>query len=81
MPLTAEKLYEDALSLSSEARAHLAERLVFSLAEGIPPAIEKEHLAEVRRRMAEVDSGAVKLIPGGQVLAKGRAELKRLAKK
>jgi len=81
MATTTEQVYLDALRLPSEARAQLADRLVFSLAEGIPPEIEKAHLAEVRRRMTQVAAGEVKLIPGRQALAKARAELKRLAKK
>jgi hypothetical protein len=38
----------------------------------IPPDIERAQLDEARRRMTEVDSGKVTLIPGDQALAKVR---------
>jgi len=75
MPATAEQLFRDALSLSPEARADLTDRLVASSAEAIVPEIERAHLAEVRRRIAAVDSGEERLIAGGQVVADGRALL------
>jgi hypothetical protein len=78
MSATAEQLFREALSLSPEARADLTDRLVASSAEAIVPEIERAHLAEVRRRIAGVDSGKERLITGGQVLADGRALLASL---
>jgi hypothetical protein len=37
----------------------LTDRLVASSAEAIDPGIERAHLDEVRRRMAQLDSGEV----------------------
>lgn len=75
------QLLEAAEQLSAPERAELADRLVERLADDIPPDIEAAHLAEVRRRIAQVESGEVKMIPGEQVLAEGRALLARLASK
>ena len=75
MPATAEQLFRDALTLSPEARADLTDRLVASSAEAIVPETERAHLAEVRRRIAAVDSEEERLIAGGQVIADGRALL------
>lgn len=59
MVTSAEQLFLQALSLSPEARAELTDRLVASSAEAIDPGIERAHLEEVRRRMAQLDSGEV----------------------
>jgi hypothetical protein len=59
MDPSAEQLFLQALSLSPEARAELTDRLVASSAEAIDPGIERAHLDEVRRRMAQLDSGEV----------------------
>jgi len=40
----------------------------------IPPDIERAHLDEVQRRIAEVESGAVTHIPGDQVIAEAPAK-------
>jgi putative addiction module component (TIGR02574 family) len=66
MPTTAEQLYREALSLPLEARADLIERLVATLAEEIPSEITRAQLDEVHRRIAQVESGEVALIPGDE---------------
>jgi putative addiction module component (TIGR02574 family) len=60
------------MSLAPETRAELAERLIGSLAEDVSSEITNSQLAEVRRRIAEVESGKVELIPGDEVLARAR---------
>ena len=69
---TAEKIYQDALALPAETRVELTERLVASLADDVPPEIQRAHLDEVRRRIAQVESGEVELIPGEEALAQVR---------
>lgn len=69
---TSEEIFQEAMTLSPEVRAELAERLIGSLAEDISPEITSAQLDEVRRRIAEVESGAVELIPGDEVLARAR---------
>jgi hypothetical protein len=68
----AEQVYEDALRLPREKRADLADRLIESLGEDIPPEIAKAHLEEIHRRMSQVESGEVSLVPGDKALAKVR---------
>jgi len=72
---TSEEIFRDAAALPPEARAELAERLIASLAEDVSPEITGAQLAEVRRRIAEVESGEAQLIPGDQVLAPVRNPL------
>ena len=69
---TSEEIFAKALSLSPEVRAKLAERLIGSLAGEISPEITNLHLAEVRRRIAQVESAEVELIPGDEALARVR---------
>jgi putative addiction module component (TIGR02574 family) len=72
---TTEQIFSDAATLPHEARAELAERLIASLAEDVLPEITGAQLAEVRRRIAQVESGEVALIPGDEVLAPVRSLL------
>lgn len=58
--------------LSPPERAELADRLIETLADDIPPEIERAQFDEVRRRIAEVDSGEVALLPGEQALEQVR---------
>ena len=67
-----EEIFHEAMTLSPDVRAELAERLIGSLAEDVSPEITKAQLAEVQRRIAEVESGEVELIPGDDVLARAR---------
>jgi len=69
---TSEEIFRDAAALPHEARAELAERLIASLAADVSPEITEAQLAEVRRRIAEVESGEAQLIPGDEVLARVR---------
>ena len=69
---TSEEIFREAMTLSPEVRAELAERLIGSLVEDVSPEISAAQLAEVRRRIAEVESAEVELIPGDEVLARAR---------
>jgi len=60
------------MALPPAARAELTERLIESLAQDVSPEITSEQLAEVRRRIAQVESGEVELIPGDEALARVR---------
>jgi putative addiction module component (TIGR02574 family) len=69
---TSEKIFRDAMALSPDARVELTERLVESLAQDVSPEISSAQLGEVRRRIAQVESGAVELISGDEALARVR---------
>ena len=58
--------------LPPEVRAELAERLISSLAEDVSQEIARAQLAEVRKRIAQVESGEAELIPGDEALARAR---------
>ena len=69
---TTEEIFRDAVALPRDIRAELTERLIASLAEDISPEITRAQLAEVRRRIAQVESGEVALVPGDEALARVR---------
>ena len=72
MSLTVEQIAEEALSLSEDARALLADRLVESLDPAQDERIRKLWAVEAIRRRDEVRSGRVKTIPAGEALARVR---------
>lgn len=69
---TFEEIFNDALTLPCDVRTELAERLIASLAEDTSPEITSAQLAEVRRRIAQVQSGEAVLVPGDEALARVR---------
>ena len=69
---TSEEIFQDAVALPPDVRAELTERLIASLADDISPEITNAQLAEVRRRIAQVESGEAALIPGDEALARVR---------
>lgn len=74
MSFTVEVLEAEALNLPVAERARLIEKLIVSL--DAEPDIEAAWAAEVERRHAEMDSGAVSLLPGAETLARLKAEFR-----
>ena len=64
MNLTVEQIAEEALSLPSEARALLADRLVESLDPAEDGYVHQLWIAEARRRRDDVRNGRTQTIPG-----------------
>jgi putative addiction module component (TIGR02574 family) len=67
---TPEENFRDAVALPPDVRAELIERLIASLANDISPEITSAQFAEVRRRIAQVESGEAVLIPGAEAWAR-----------
>ena len=74
MPTSFEVLEAEVLGLSAAERSRLLERLIASL--DADPEIQEAWVQEAERRDAEVDSGAVSLVPGEQVLSRLRSDLR-----
>ncbi|MCC6486474.1 MAG: addiction module protein [Candidatus Hydrogenedentes bacterium] len=72
MPLSIETLEAEVLGLPPAERARLLEKLISSL--DVDPCIEEAWAAEVERRNAEIEQGAVSTVPGPEVLARLKAE-------
>lgn len=66
------RILDEAEQLSIAEREELADRLVESLVRDIPPEIQRAHVTEVRRRIAEVASGEVSLVSGDEAMRRVR---------
>jgi len=77
MVTTIEQLAEQAMALSSESRAQLADLLVESLDTQALGQLDQLWVSEAKRRRDEVRSGQVKTIPGQTALQKVRDALRR----
>ena len=63
------ELLEKALALSTQERGLLIDQLIQSLDEGPPEeGVEEAWAEEIKRRVDDIRSGKVKMIPGEQVL-------------
>jgi putative addiction module component (TIGR02574 family) len=63
------EVLEKALTLSTQERGLLIDRLVESLDEGpAEEGVEEAWAEEIKRRVDDIRSGKVKMIPGEQVL-------------
>ena len=71
------EILEEVAKLSQPEKAELADFLAERLVGEIPDDVEKAHLDTVQRRIAEVESGRVKLIPGADALAQVRDAITR----
>lgn len=65
-------ILEETQQLSAVEREELVDCLLESLGQEIPDGIAAAQMTEVRRRIKEVESGAVTLIPGDEALARVR---------
>ena len=78
MSSTLESLTAEALKLSVEERAELAERLIASVEP--PPPLHPAWDAEMARRIADLDAARTEAIPGAQVFAELRAMIEARSK-
>ncbi len=68
---------DDALSLPVEMRVQLVDKLLQSLNLPTQKEVEEAWAKEVDRRIAQVEKGEVKLLPGEEVLARLRRKHRR----
>ena len=66
------RILDEAEQLSIAEREELADRLVERLVRDISPEVHRVQMVEVRRRVAELESGQVSLVPGEVALAQVR---------
>ncbi len=69
-----EALEAEAMKLSPEERARLADRLIASLSEDAE--IEEAWATEVERRIAEIEAGRAPVVPAAEAIARARDALK-----
>ena len=73
----AAEVLKDALALSPEVRAVLIDSLIGSLDQAVDAAAEETWREEIHRRLQEIDSGAVPLIPWEEARRRLRSRLVR----
>lgn len=66
------RILDEAEQLSVAEREELADRLVESLVRDVPAEMQRAHVVEVRRRIAEVEAGQVSLVSGGEAMRRVR---------
>lgn len=76
MPVDLDQITQDALSLPSDARAALAERLLQSLDDKELSEIDQAWVDEAERRYQELKEGKVSGIPASEVFTQIREELR-----
>ena len=72
-----DKLLKEALLLPAEERASLVEKLLQSLNPPTEAEVDRLWVEEAERRVSQIGSGEVEVIPGEQVFAKIRAKYQR----
>jgi len=77
MSKVAERVFGDALSLPADARLSLVEKLLLSLNLPTQEEIDRLWAEESERRIAQIDRGDVKLVPGEEVFTKIRGKYRR----
>jgi len=76
MSPNAQRLLDEARQLPPDEREWLAEFLLIKEEKVSSAEVESAWGDEIKRRLDEIDSGAVKMIPGDEVLARMDARLK-----
>ena len=72
MDVTLEQVYREALRLSDESKACLAEKLVEYLEANMSPQLQREHMEIVNKRRQQILSGRVTPIDGSEALGRAR---------
>jgi putative addiction module component (TIGR02574 family) len=72
MPMTLKELYAETRQLPREQAAELIDLLLIDTFSEPDPAVEEAWGREIDRRLAEIESGEVKGIPGDEVMAEMR---------
>ncbi|HYW45311.1 MAG TPA: addiction module protein [Bryobacteraceae bacterium] len=75
MERDAAEVLRDALALSPEARAALIDSLIGSLDQAVDAGAEEAWREEIERRLQQIDSGAVELIPWDEARRRLRSRL------
>jgi putative addiction module component (TIGR02574 family) len=67
MPMTLDQIVEEASRLPREQVAEVVDRLTLALHTDVEPEIDAAWKQETRRRLAELESGKVRAVPGDVV--------------
>jgi putative addiction module component (TIGR02574 family) len=74
MTSTNDRVVEEALSLPSDVRISLVEKLLASLNLPVDEEIDRLWAEEAERRVSQIEEGKAEMVPGEEVFAKIRAK-------
>ena len=77
MGTTNDRVIAEALSLPADVRLSLIEKLITSLNLPTDDEIDRLWAAEAERRVSQIETGKVKLVPGEEVFSKIRAKYEK----
>jgi putative addiction module component (TIGR02574 family) len=77
MPVVAKKVLDEVLQLPADARVNLVEHLLTSLNLPTQPEIDRIWAQEAEKRIAQIDKGEIKLVPGRKVFSNIRKKYRR----
>jgi len=77
MPVVAKKVLDEILQLPVDARVNLVEHLLTSLNLPTQPEIDQLWAKEAEKRIAQIDKGEIKLVPGKKVFSNIRKKYRR----
>jgi len=77
MPVVAKKVLDEVLQLPADARVNLVEQLLTSLNLPTQPEIDQLWAEEAEKRIAQIDKGEIKLVPGKKVFSNIRKKYRR----
>jgi putative addiction module component (TIGR02574 family) len=69
MPIVAKKVIDEVLQLPADARVSLVEQLLTSLNLPTQPEVDRLWAKEAERRIAQIDKGKVRQLPGAKVFS------------
>ncbi len=77
MATARDRVIEEALSLPADVRLSLVEKLLTSLNLPIDAEIDRLWAEEAERRVSQIETGEVKMVPGKEVFSKIRAKYEK----
>lgn len=77
MSIVPKKVFDEALSLPADARVSLVEKLLTSLNLPTQPEVDQLWVEEAERRIAQIEKGKAKLLPGEKVFSDIRKKYRR----
>jgi putative addiction module component (TIGR02574 family) len=77
MPVVAKKVLDEVLQLPADARVNLVEQLLTSLNLPTQPEVDRLWADEAEKRIAQIDKGEIKLVPGSKVFSNIRKKYRR----
>ena len=77
MATTRDRVIEEALSLPADVRLSLVEKLLTSLNLPIDAEIDRLWAEEAERRVSQIETGEVKMVPAEEVFSKIRAKYEK----